>query len=314
MTPGPSNHDPLKDALTRSLIFVSGKGGVGKTCVSQAIARALSKQPSGRGKTTKRVLWVTFEDPFRPAGELKEISPNFFELNCEAQTAFEEYTSMKIGIPTLTRILVQNSLVRYLAKAAPGIHELVLLGKVWYERTRWDHVVCDMPSTGYGLAMFQSTSNFADLFRGGPIHSDAESMLETFRDPQECSQLIVSLPEEMPLRESIDLQAFLLKLFPANTPAFLVNRRFPHPPETLQNDSSGVSDQASPLASSPIEYAERRAKLEAFNLRIWREVGLGFSELGYIPPRPNAPTEDRIPEGIVEALAEELIRKEVFTK
>ncbi len=300
----------LQEALSKSLIFVAGKGGVGKTCVSQAIARALATQPTGRGKRSKRVLWVTFEDPFRPAGELKEIQPNLFELNCEAQTAFEEYTAMKIGIPSLTRILVQNSLVRYLAKAAPGIHELVLLGKVWYERTRWDHVVCDMPSTGYGLAMFQSTSNFADLFRGGPIHSDAESMLETFNNPKECSQLIVSLPEEMPLRESLELNDFLLKLFPKNQPSFLVNRRFPHPAEP---DVTHLPDAwNSPLASSPTEYVEKRAVLEAFNLRIWSDLGIPFAELPYIKPTPSEVSVNRIPESTVNALSEALKRQEVI--
>lgn len=300
----------LQEALSKSLIFVAGKGGVGKTCVSQAIARALASQTTGRDRRKKRVLWVTFEDPFRPAGELKEIQPNLFELNCEAQTAFEEYTSMKIGIPSLTRILVQNSLVRYLAKAAPGIHELVLLGKVWYERTRWDHVVCDMPSTGYGLAMFQSTSNFADLFRGGPIHSDAESMLESFNNPKECSQLIVSLPEEMPLRESIELNDFLLKLFPKNRPAFLVNRRFPHSNELKRTELPDA--WSSPLAHSPTEYVEKRAVLEAFNLRIWSDLGISFSELPYIKPTSLEVSSNRIPESIVNALSEVLRRQEVL--
>jgi anion-transporting ArsA/GET3 family ATPase len=309
MAPPRSEIENLKQALSRRLIFVSGKGGAGKTCVSQAIARALSRTPAGRRSAKKRVLWVTFEDPFRPAGELKEITPQLSELNCEAQTAFEEYATMKIGIPALTRVLVQNSLVRYMAKAAPGIHELVLLGKVWYERNHWDHVVCDMPSTGYGLAMFQSTSNFADLFRGGPIHHDAEAMLDTFRDPKECSQIIVSLPEEMPLRESLELRDFLIRLFPRNQPALLVNRRFPHPP--FDSPGPTTEEDLSPLARSPEEYAVRRAHLEALNLKIWTDLDLSFNELEYIPPSAEAPTLDRIPESIVETLAEELKRLEV---
>ncbi len=304
------DNSQLQNALSRSLIFVSGKGGVGKTVVSQAIARALSRQPGKQKGKTKRVLWVTFEDPFRPPGELKEITPSLFELNCEAQTAFEEYTTMKIGIPALTRILVQNSLVRYLAKAAPGIHELVLLGKVWYERTRWDHVVCDMPSTGYGLAMFQSTANFADLFRGGPIHHDAEAMLETFANGAECSQVIVSLPEEMPLRESLELRDFLTRLFPGNDPALIVNRRFPHDPE---DPASGRPDEdLSPLARSPEEYARRRARLESLNLKIWKDAGVRHTELLYIPPSTEPPKGDRIPDGIVEKLSTELQRLEVL--
>ena len=134
--------------LTKKLIFICGKGGVGKTSVSKALALTLSK----KGLKT---LWVAFEDPLKPPGELLEISPTLWHLNCESITAFEEYVGLKIGVPSLTKIFLQNKLMRYMAKAAPGIHDLVLLGKIWFERKNYDHIVLDMPSTGYGLAMFQ---------------------------------------------------------------------------------------------------------------------------------------------------------------
>jgi anion-transporting ArsA/GET3 family ATPase len=187
---------PLFD---RKLLFIGGKGGVGKTVVSQAIALRLNQQ--GR-----RVLWCAFEDPVLPLHQMQEVRPGLFHINCDPAQSFEEYAALKIKVAGLARIFLQNKLMRYLSKAAPGIHELVLLGKVWYERQNFDHVVVDMPSTGYGLAMFQSTRNFANLFQGGPVHKDAEQMLRTFDHPDECGHLVVSLPEEMPLRESLELR------------------------------------------------------------------------------------------------------------
>ena len=288
----------LKDALQRRLLFLGGKGGVGKTVVSQAIAELHAQ----RGKKT---LWVTFEDPTLPQAELMQKKKNLWHINCEASAAFEEYVGIKIGAPRLTKLFIQNKVMRYLSKASPGIHELVLLGKVWYERQYYDHVVVDMPSTGYGLAMFQSTANFAKLFSGGPIHNDAESMLETFKDSSETAHLIVSLPEEMPLVESLELQDYLLNLFPKNPPAFLVNRRFPKSDENAENCPEPPHTWENPLATSANDYARKRDILEAHNLRLWKDQSIEFAEIEMTPP----PLEFGREEVIVSSIAQQLSEK-----
>jgi anion-transporting ArsA/GET3 family ATPase len=265
---------PVSSAISRNLVFVSGKGGVGKTTVSQAIAQGLAEKG-------KRTLWTTFEDPTRPLGEIQPVGPNLWHLNCEATQAFEEYAALKIGVAKLAKLFLQNKLMRYLAKAAPGIHELVLLGKVWHERLNYDHVVIDMPSTGYGLAMFQSTVNFANLFKGGPVHRDAEEMLATFRSARETGHLIVALPEEMPLREALELNEFMRNLFPANPPSFLANRKFPQLRQAPEN-LGAPDDWATPVPTNLADYAAKRAVLEEFNLRIWRDREIVFGELPYL--------------------------------
>lgn len=284
----------LIDVLARNLIFVSGKGGVGKTVVSLAIAQVLAERDL-------RTLWVTFEDPTRSFG-LSQKSDNLWHLNCDATAAFEEYASMKIGMAALTRIFLQNKVVRYLAKAAPGIHELVLLGKVWYERKHYDRVVVDMPSTGYGLAMFQSTSNFSKLFVGGPLYKDAEGMQETFRDPRQTGQLIVGLPEEMPLTESLELSDFLAQLFPENRPAFIVNRCFPHVATAKQEQERSPDTWPSPIAVSAADYALKRSILERFNLKLWEERGIQFEEIPFIRPKAHQKQQEVI-EGIAAYLS-----------
>jgi anion-transporting ArsA/GET3 family ATPase len=276
----------FRSNLFRNLVFVHGKGGVGKTVVSQAIAHSLAS----RGNST---LWITLEDPTRPAGELRILGPHLVHLNCDFSLSFDEYVGLKIGVPRLTRLFLQNKLIQYLAKAAPGIHELVLLGKIWHERAHYSHVVIDMPSTGYGLAMFQCTENFARLFRGGPLNRDAEAMLATFANVSETGHLIVSLPEETPLRESLELRDFLVKLFPSNPPFYLVNRKFPKLEARL---SKGELDRAneflsespeqwkSPIAESAEDYVTKRALLEEYNLRLWRSENIIFKEIEFIPP------------------------------
>ncbi len=279
----------MGNILKRNLIFVSGKGGVGKTVVSQAIARALAAEG-------KRTLWVTFEDPLMPQGETNLVDKNLWHLNCEAARAFEEYMRLKIPVSRLATLFVENRLMRYLAKAAPGMHELVLLGKVWFDRTHYDHVVVDMLSTGYGIAMFQSTQNFANLFKGGPIQRDAENMLATFADPALTGQLIVSLPEEMPLRESLELGEILVGLFPGNAPAYLVNRSYPEPFGGTDGVSEKPDEWKNPLAESARDYAIKRFLLEKFNLRLWRDEQIPIETLPYLPPveRPGSSMSDRV--------------------
>ncbi len=284
-------------ALNRHLIFVHGKGGVGKTVVSNAIAVALAE----KGLKT---LWVTLEDPTRPAGELSEISPWLWHLNCDFYKSFEEYASLKIGTAPLTRLFLGNKLVRYMAKAAPGIHELVILGKIWFERLHYSHVVVDLPSTGYGLAMFQSTQNFIKLFQGGPLHRDAQAMLDTFQSPLATSHLILSLPEEMPLRESLELNHYLKQIFPENPAHFMVNRVFPSSVETKAPVQEHSSKHSGPLARSTEDYIHKRVSLEKHNLRIWKEENLDFGQLDYVPP----PVTEA-PQVIVQKISEQIQSK-----
>jgi hypothetical protein len=300
MAPGASSGKAAEaaDVLKRKLIFVSGKGGVGKTAVSQALALALSR----KGRTT---LWATFEDPFLPRGELLKLSEKLFHLNVHASAAFEEYIALRLGSGLLTRLFVQNKLIRYLSQAAPGLPDLLLLGKLWHERDHYDHLVVDMPSTGYGLAMFQSTQNFARLFKGGPIHRDAEGMLETFGDLHLTGHLVVSLPEEMPLQESLELSDFLLGIFPRNHAAFLLNRKFPR-----LADSKALHETPdqwkSPVPASTLDYARKRSGLEEHNLRLWSQEGITWEELPFLA----LPLQDP-KKALHEGLAAELGKREL---
>ncbi len=254
--------------LERPLLFVQGKGGVGKSTVALATARLLSE--------THRTLLVSIEDPLRPAYELKKLSARLDHLNNEATAAFEEYAGRKIGAPNLVKVFLQNRFMRYLAKAAPGIRELVLIGKIWYETRNYARVVVDMPATGHGLTLFQSLFNWGSLFAGSPLAKDAAAMVATLSDPKFVGHLIVSLPEEMPLVEGLELRTQIRRIFPDADCALVVNRRFPAPL------SRRDYPEDRPFAATAAEHAVRKAGLEADNLALWE--GEDYLEFPFLPP------------------------------
>lgn len=277
--------------LNRPLLFVQGKGGVGKSTLALAMAERLSK--------THRTLLVSIEDPLRPPYEVRALSPTLDHLNNDATHAFEEYAGRKIGAPNLVKIFLQNRFMRYLAKAAPGIRELVLIGKIWFETRNYARVVVDMPATGHGLTLFQSLFNWGTLFVGSPLAKDATAMIEMLSDPAHVGHLIVSLPEEMPLVEAIELRTQLRKIFARAECALLLNRRFPKP----LSDTNYPEDR--PFALTAEEHAARKARLEADNLELWH--GEKRLEIPFFPP-PMADAFNSVARQVADALEADGVR------
>jgi anion-transporting ArsA/GET3 family ATPase len=126
----------------------------------------------------------------------------------------------------LYNAVFENRVVRYFLTAAPSLAEIVMLGKVWWHaardlennRARWDLVVLDAPATGHGLTFLTVPETFLSLVSEGPLARDMRDMQALMVDPARCSTCIVSLPEEMPANEAIELgrslQAHKLPLGP----------------------------------------------------------------------------------------------------
>ncbi|MBI3555936.1 MAG: ArsA family ATPase [Deltaproteobacteria bacterium] len=274
------------DWLSKNLIIISGKGGVGKTTLATAAARHLAQQ--GRRTLLVHVLQLGEVEQ-----KLEMLAPNLWNITLRASDCFREYIIMKLKLKTLYTAFLGNKMTQYLERAAPGVREIVLLGKVWFERENYDHVVVDMPSTGYALTMVHTPFNFAALFPGGPIYHDSKDMIETFSNPRLTSFVVASLAEEMPVQESIELAENLKGLMPANPCHLILNRlvRVKSDARALhETEWRKLSDgeRNSPLWRGLDFLVHRQAKQTQLLDQLkdaWAPFSKGWLEIGEVPAK-----------------------------
>ena len=198
--------------LDRRLVFVTGKGGVGKS----AVAAALGIVAARRGKRTIVAEVARRDDVHRAlagaeAGAWTEapLGERLYGLSVDPQRAMEEYLADQLSRP-LAELLASSRVFAYLAAATPGMRELLTIGKLWElaqpeRRTPgaepYDLVVVDAPATGHGLALLDAPRTFGDVAAAGPVARQARIIDGTLRDPGVTGIVAVATPEEMPVNE-----------------------------------------------------------------------------------------------------------------
>jgi anion-transporting ArsA/GET3 family ATPase len=215
--PHPANS--VDDLGSRRFLFVTGKGGVGKTTVVAALATRFAQQGKRVlvGETSpKEHLSSLFGRSALPT-QITELSPRLYGVLLDADVALKEYGALVLKSERLVGALFDNKLVRGFFHGAPGLKEWAALGKAWYHSTetlsdgspRFDVVILDAPATGHGLDMLRVPKTIIELSAPGVLRTDAERAWAQFRDPVQSGVVVVSLPEEMPVTESLELCAAL---------------------------------------------------------------------------------------------------------
>src|SRR5215207_769238 len=190
--------------LDKRLVVVTGKGGVGKTTVAAALGLLAARQ--GRRTVVCEVaqqerLAALFGTRDVGHGEV-ELAPGLFSVSVQPERAMHEWLRHQLKSGALAGLLGHSRLFGYLTAAAPGVTELVTVGKVWdlaqVERrtggSPFDLVIMDAPAT------------YANIARVGPIARQAGSIDAFLRDSSATGVLSVALPEEMPVNETVDLE------------------------------------------------------------------------------------------------------------
>jgi anion-transporting ArsA/GET3 family ATPase len=201
--------------VDKRFLIVTGKGGVGKTTVAAAEALALASKG-------KRVLVAMCNAKERLSTMLGSdlvgedvtlVTPDVWAVNMNPEKALEEYGLMTLKSKALYSVLFDNKYVRTFFKAIPGMSEWAMLGKAWWHTTekradgswRYDVVILDAPATGHGLDMLRVPQVIIDVVPSGLLRRDAELAFKMFQDPATCAVVLVTLPEEMPTTETIEL-------------------------------------------------------------------------------------------------------------
>ena len=207
----------MPDLLDKRLLFVTGKGGVGKSTVALALGIAATK----RGKRTI-VCEVSAQEHTSRTFRRAEIGfhevrlrDHLWGISIDPDRSMREYVLLQVRVRAMGDILYRSRIFSYLAAATPGLREMVTIGKIWelaqpYRRSKkgrtYDLVIVDAPATGHGIGFLQTPKTFAEIARVGPIHSQAKTIQRFVTDHERTGVAIVAMPEEMAVNESAGLE------------------------------------------------------------------------------------------------------------
>jgi anion-transporting ArsA/GET3 family ATPase len=310
------------DLLDRRLLFVTGKGGVGKSTV----AAGLALLSAARGQRTllcevdaKGGLSGFFESGptgFTPT----EVQPGLFTMAMDTEESLKEYLSLQLKVPLLARIGPLARTFDFVANAAPGVKEILTVGKLAWEvvEDHYDVVVVDSVASGHIVGQLAAPKGINELVSVGVVRHQTEWMLDVLEDPARTGVVIVAAPEEMPVNETIELSGRLAEETDVDLAAVVVNRVLPElfgrseeqVFEALRADapqaalSTAVDGDVGPLFDAA-ELAVTLRRTRAGHLRTLREA-LPDVDMLYLPEVFARSTGLRFTRQVAEALDEEL--------
>jgi anion-transporting ArsA/GET3 family ATPase len=305
------------------LIFVTGKGGVGKTSIAAALAELAVRDGA-------RVLVCEMDSKGALASALetgpldfdaREIRPQLWAMAMNTEDALREYLRVFVRVPLLGRIGPLARTFDFLADAAPGVKEILAIGKICYEvkERHYDLVVVDTEATGHIVAQIGAPSVIRELVQVGLVRDQTQWMLDVLNDPHITAVAAVTTPEEMPVVETLELIAALRSRTGVDVAAVIANRVLPASFDRSRFevfDRLGSAEDLLLAAAGPsvavvidaVARAEARRRVGAEHLERLRRDLPGGVEMVYAPELMTRATGRRVVMLLAEALSAELDR------
>ena len=300
----------------RPYVFVTGKGGVGKTTVAAALG--LAGAAGGRRTVVcevgeQRRLPTLFGVPAGATGEEIQLAEGLWTVSIDPNSALREWLARQLGSKGLVQVLSRSNLFQYFVAAAPGARELVTVTKLWElgQARRWDRrarpfdlVVADLPASGHGIGLLRTARTFADIARVGPIGSQAGRVAATIEDRSSTAVVAVALAGELPVTETLELEARATKDLRRGLDAIVANALLPRRWSAADLERLDAADGAVPVVARRAARAEAgRSRVQQSQLgRLRRHAEAGVVTLPFLATDALRPAD-------VASLAEDLRRK-----
>lgn len=258
----------LAELLSRRVLIILGKGGVGKSTLSAAIAtlaardgmHALIMECDARAP-----LAATFgvESSFAPA----QVAHNIWIMTLEGRTALEEYLRLVVPGRMLLKAVFASRLYQFFVQAAPGLRELMMLGKVYYEAGRESErppahpiIIVDAPASGQALSLLKMPSAARATFGESIVGKESRNISQMIRDRRRCAIVQVTTADNLSISETIETHAQLRRIDLTPTAVFF-NRM--SPAQFGADDISALSNRHGPgLRKKDLEHLAALARSE----------------------------------------------------
>jgi anion-transporting ArsA/GET3 family ATPase len=288
----------MPELLDKRLIFVTGKGGVGKSTIAASLGLAAAE----RGKRTIVCEIGSQENISRLFKRARvgfhevELEPDLWTISIDPDESMREYVLLQLKVRAMRDLLFRSRVFTYLTAATPGLKELVTIGKIWElaqldrkvkKGRKYDLVIVDAPATGHGIGFLQTPRTFAGIARVGPIHSQAQELNRFITDHESTGTAIVSLPEEMPVNETAALEHELREEIGISVDRIYMNALYPQRftdqeverlEDAAQKAGEGVRGALRAAASEHRRAESQRAQLA----RLEAEVSAPVKQLPFI--------------------------------
>ncbi|MCO4760274.1 MAG: P-loop NTPase [Myxococcales bacterium] len=227
----------MRNLLDRHILLVTGKGGVGKSTVALTLARRAARDG-------KKVLLIEFESVSRAGplfgldqapAEATTVEPGLDLMGFDLLYSLHFFAVDQLKLKALVKMALRNDSVRGFFLAMPAIKSILFLYHLYRLEAahgtegdgRWDLIVCDMPTSGFVAGLYGVPAMVGQIFRIGPLAKTAEGMGKLLFDPLKTGVVLVTLPEEMPVVETIELRNALRQKHGIDTAAIVVNGVYP---------------------------------------------------------------------------------------